>query len=107
MIEGLYYTNKNGKQVPVQMTRHALSRFLQRYQIAYGKRVVDCDIGPTLCKLFNMADRVTKLGPKGRSRMKRHGKDTLYFRREKLTFVVQNSKIVTVEISAKGERWKN
>jgi len=39
--------------------------------------------------------------------MRRHGKDTLYFRADTFTFIVQGATIVTVEISDKNKRRLN
>jgi hypothetical protein len=40
-------------------------------------------------------------------RLKRYGKDTLFFRMNAFTFVVQNSTIVTIEISNQSQRHLN
>jgi hypothetical protein len=40
-------------------------------------------------------------------RAKRHGNKTLYFKADAFTFIVEDRTLVTVEISANGERHLN
>lgn len=60
----------------------------------------------TLQKEFSKArnSRVTNLNKYEKQRKKRHKQGTLFFRNSNFTFVVEDCKIVTVEISIKSKR---
>jgi hypothetical protein len=56
---------------------------------------------------FMRSERLTAFGRKYKTRLKRHGKDTLYFQADSFTFIVQNSTLLTVEISLAAKRYLN
>ena len=58
-------------------------------------------------KIFKTANKVINLNRKEKNRLKRHGQDTMFFRTNGFTFVVQNAQVVTVEISDKNKRHLN
>jgi hypothetical protein len=104
----LTYTNKRNKQVQLTVTRHAYSQFATRYRIYYKDSVLlDKDITDMFEKVFSRAQKVTKLSRKEKIRLKRHGEDTMFFRTNGFTFVIQNAQIMTVELSDKGTRHLN
>ena len=104
----LYYKNKKGSKVSVTPTQHALDRYLERWKLVQSdKDTTDAEILCTLPHYFNLADRLTKLGKHDQERLKKYGKDTMFFRKNHWTFVVQNSQLVTVEISSKNNRHLN
>ena len=115
-MQQAHYRNKKGNIVRVKITRHARQRFEQRCkQLKKLKKPAANHAPHGSCKnslalmtqLFNRAQRVSKISDRQRKRLKKHGKDTLFFRDGELTFVVQDACIVTVEISSKGKRWLN
>ena len=101
------YKNRKGKIVKVFITPHARRRFLERWYRLYPERKLDRHVDWVIKEYFEQASRVEALSRKDRLRMKRHGKDTIYFRQNDFTFVVQNATIVTVEISRRGNRYLN
>jgi len=108
MITSLFYYNRKGKRVDVQVTSHALRRFSERYE----RIAKPCDDTPeeALRALFQASvplQLCAKANYKYHRRNRRHGKHTLYFRSGDITFVVRDQTIITVEISAKGMRHLN
>ena len=104
----LTYINKRNKQVQLTVNRHAYSQFATRYRIYYPDSILlEKDIADTFEKIFSRTQKITKLNRKERIRLKRHGDDTMFFRTNGLTFVVQNATIVTVELSDKNKRHLN
>ena len=102
------YINKKGKEVELAITRHAYSQFIKRYKIIFPDkelRVEDVDV--VLNDMFAKSNKVKNLNRCEKTRMKKYGKDTMYFRTNGLTFVVQNATIKTVEISDKDKRYLN
>ena len=104
MIENPCYINKKGNVIKLQITKHAYLRFKERWELIYQRK---CDINIELPKLFNKCNRLQNLSCKDKQRLKKHGKDTLFFRTSNFTFVVQDGTIVTVEISDKNKRYLN
>ena len=103
-----YYTNKKGNKVELTATRHAYSRFFERYRKAFpDKNLTTEDIIPTFDRMFSKSRRVKKFNRWEKARLKKHGKDSMFFRTNGLTFVVQNATIRTVEISDKDKRYLN
>lgn len=103
----LYYKNKKDNVVQVAATEHALDRFIERYSLLFGV-TLDAEAAIEKIKhLFKHADRLTKLGKHSRQRLEKYGRDTMFFRKNEFTFVVQNTRLVTVEISAKNRRHLN
>ena len=106
-MNGLFYNNKKEKQINLTVRRHALSRFVERYQIVYGKKLNPQEIISVFIKTFQQTDRVQKLKRGDKRRLKRYGEDNLFFRGTNFTFIVQNAEIITVEISRKDKRHMN
>lgn len=98
-----------GKKGPVQVgiTRHCRDRFQERWARAFPRSPLPADTNAEIARRFNRATRITNLGAYEKKRMDRHGKDTLYFRADGFTFIVQDAAIVTVELSDKGMRHLN
>lgn len=98
-----------GKKGPVQatITRHAYDRFRERWARIFPGKALPADVNAEIARQFNRASRVTNLGVYEKRRMDRHGKDTLYFRADCFTFIVQDAAIVTVEISDRDMRHLN
>ena len=101
----MHYFNKKGEKVEVTLSRHALERFEDRYFQVFKERPKDSLAD--LEKRFNSASRVRNYNTKELSRLKRYGKDTMFFRNLYFTFVVRNRTVVTVEISRKDLRYLN
>lgn len=104
----LTYTNKKNKIVKLSVSRHAYNQFIVRYKKAYPDSILlDKNVADTLEKIFNKTNQVKNLNRKEKIRLKRHGEDTMFFRTNYFTFVVQNAEIVTVELSDKNMRHLN
>lgn len=97
----LFYINKKGKKIELTLTDHAKRRFKQRYKKLYPDKNLD-SIKDKIEKIFSKSTLITNISkrPKLATRLKRYGEDTLYFKTSQFAFVVQNSKIVTIEICA-------
>ena len=100
-----HYINKKGEIVFLEVTAHAWNRFLQRWKLVYPEQPLPNDT--TIAELFSRTNRVKNFSPKELERLKRYGKDSMFFRTNSFTFVVQNATIVTVEICAKDSRYLN
>lgn len=100
------YRGKKGP-VPVAITHHCRARFRERWARAFPNKPLGSVIDAEITQRFNRATRITQLGSYEKKRMARHGKDTLYFRADGFTFIVQDSAIVTVELSDRGMRHLN
>jgi len=104
----LRYTNSKGKQVCIGITHHARKRFIQRWGRIYPNSELDpATVDSKIAELFSQAIRQTTYDRKLRTRLKRHGKDTLYFKHSHLTFIVQDAALLTVEISNRSKRYLN
>lgn len=104
----LVYTNNKGKQILVGITHHARKRFLERWERVYPKvSLSESTVDLTIADFFSRAKRLENLGRKLRTRINRHGKDTLYFQHDQFTFIVQDASLVTVEISNSAKRHLN
>ena len=102
------YINKKGKKIIVTATEHAKRRFIQRWRIMHpDKPILLTDLASSFAKCFMKADLVKNLTKKDLERLAKRGKDTLYFRTNGFTFVVQNGCVLTVEISDKAMRHYN
>ena len=104
-----FYINKKGNRVYLEPTTHALKRFWDRLRLIHPdqNRDHEVDITIKLGKSFASSVRKTNLGHHLKRRLKNHAKDTLYFFNTDFTFVVQNTRIVTVEICIKEKRILN
>ncbi|OGT89736.1 MAG: hypothetical protein A2286_10535 [Gammaproteobacteria bacterium RIFOXYA12_FULL_61_12] len=89
------------------ITNHARSRFRERWSAAFPGKPSPNNIDNEITGRFNRSRRVTDLGEKGKKRLNRYGADTLFFRADGFTFVVQDRSIVTIEISDKDMRHLN
>jgi hypothetical protein len=67
----------------------------------------DCHLTDLLEEYFNSAHRLNPSGRHYERRLKRHGKDTLYFISQPFVFVVQNATIITVELGTRDTRQMN
>ncbi len=102
------YTNKKGKEVQITVTKHAFGQFSKRYRAIFpDKELKRDDVASTIRQYFANASRIKNLNKWEKARLKRYGKDTMYFRTSGLTFVVQNATMLTVEISDKNMRHLN
>ncbi len=102
------YTNKKGKEIKLTISRHAAQRYIQRRAIAFpGESVPNSEIENQIARWFSNSNKIKNLSRKERTRLLRHGKDTMFFRTSAFTFVVQNATIVTVELSDKKMRHLN
>jgi len=104
----LVYTNSKGKEILVGITHHARKRFRERWErLNPSVPLTESTLDQTLIDSFSRAKRLENFGRKLRTRINRYGKDTLYFRHEQFTFVVQDASLVTVEISDSSKRHLN
>ena len=104
--KGLYYISSKGNKVYVNITQHAINRFLIRHRLVFGK--------PTenpindIRQLFNNGSRLSLRKRKVlRDRAKKYKGDSLYIKNGSFVFVVENAQIVTVEIGDDGQRYLN
>jgi len=96
----LSYINKKGKVVKLLLTPHAIQRFTERWEKLFpDKKLADNEVFQTIDKWFSNANRIKKLNKHQKERLKKYGKDTLFFKTHGFTFVVQGGSIVTIEIS--------
>ncbi len=105
----LSYINKKGKTVELTLTKHSYFQFIKRYRIAFPKRplLTSNSYYKTLEVFFNDAEKVKKISKKENIRLKKYGNDTMFFRTNFFTFIVQNKQIVTIELSNKDMRYLN
>lgn len=102
------YTNKRGKKVKVSISRHAFAQFVKRYKIVFPDSILsNNETISIIAKMFSSTNLVKNLSRKERTRLKRHGDNTMFFRTSIFTFVVENAKIVTIELSDKNKRCYN
>jgi hypothetical protein len=102
---GPSYVNRRGKRVTLLISKHAFSRFRERWANLFPNQLLSIgDTERVMVEWFQQASRLEQPSGKLRVRLKRHGKDTLYFKTQCFTFVVQDATIVTVEISDKNRR---
>lgn len=102
----MFYKNKHGEAVRVLISGHARQRFRDRWAKAFPDVLLE-DVDVALEKWFSTAARVQNFSERDRKRMRKYGKDTLFFRTNAFTFIVHNGVLVTVEISDRGERHQN
>ena len=104
----LSYENKKGKIIPVTVKRHAYAQFYERYKLVLPKKdLQNAQVPAELERLFSLSIKVKNLSRKEKTRLKRYGDDTMFFRTNFFTFIVQNKCIVTVEISDTNKRYMN
>lgn len=106
--DGPSYVNRRGKKVSLLISKHAFSRFRERWGNLFPDKPLPIhETERVMMDWFQQASRLEQPSGKLRVRLKRHGKDTLYFKTQHFTFVVQDATIVTVEISDKNRRHLN
>jgi hypothetical protein len=102
----LSYINSQGNVVNTELTKHAKKRFCQRWAHAFPTCVLS-EPTKTLAEWFSRAKRIQPKSNTYKKRLKRHGKDTLYFSAPPFTFVVQDTYIITVELASRDMRHLN
>lgn len=106
-VQPLAYVNKRGDTVEVKVTRHALVRFKERWDLVF-EPPKDNDYARLLHDSFGRAKQTLNLqGKHYERRLRRHGRDTLYFEHRPFTFVVQSAELRTVELSDRDKRLLN
>lgn len=103
MVEAEYLNNKN-ETVKLGITNHVRRRFFQRWPAAFPTKRAPLDIDLAIIELFNNSTRHQNFSRKDKTRLRRYGKDTLFFRNGLFTFVVQNATILTVELNSRELR---
>lgn len=101
------YYNKKGKLIELSISFHARNRFASRWRKVFVGQTLPNDIEAEICRIFRTASRVTSFSKRDKMRLKRYGSDTIFFRTNDFTFVVQDSTILTIEISKEGMRYLN
>ena len=77
----LTYTNKRNKIVNLQATRHAYVKFIERYKIAFpDSPLLMKDVSNQFRQIFGTTSKVKNLNRQERTRLKRHGDDTMFLR---------------------------
>jgi hypothetical protein len=102
-----FYMNKRGKRVNVGYTTHAKDRFKERWNLAFpSSKIAPSKVEETIIHWFNNSSLVKNFCKKEKQRIKKY-KNTLFFRCNCFTFVVQNATIITIELSDRGCRHLN
>ena len=104
------YYSKKGKEVKLSISKHAVIQFFQRWKIAFPDQPLSFDeVIDKIIQWFSSTNQIQNLSRKEQIRIKHYGngKDTLFFRTNDFTFVVQNACIVTIELSNKNKRQFN
>lgn len=106
MNTNLFYTNKKGERIDVGLTRHAIARFIDRYQNLYGIRLENEEAVKQIAGLFRISKRVKRRGRKATISRRDNRYDTvsLYFVTQTFRFVVTEKAIVTIELSEAKHR---
>jgi len=102
-----FYFNRHGKPVLVRISYHGRVRFVERFKAIFPKKMLPLNPDSVIAGLFNRATRLKKFNKHEKDRLSRHGADTLFFRNDVFTFVVQDRTIVTVEVSVNSQRHLN
>lgn len=102
----IYYINGKGNKVTVEIKRHAVLAYRDRYNKLFEDNITAKDAEAKLIMSFPHATRISRHNDNEKKRIKRHG-HTLYFRDGNFTYVVHNAVMMTVEISRKGYRGLN
>ncbi len=107
----LSYINKKGNEIEISLTEHAQKRFIERYNKIFPNKKIPYNDYEKSNKLieryFSNTHKIKNFNKEERKRKKKYGKDTIFFRNNSFTFVVQNSIIKTIEISDKNFRYLN
>lgn len=103
-----YYLNKKGNKVSISITKHARERYRERFNLLSPEnKIENHEVEASIARYFNTSNRLKNLGKHDLERMERYGQDTMFFRKNEWTFIVQNCQIVTCEISLKNNRHLN
>ena len=101
-------TYKNNKStVNVEITRHAVLQMQDRYNKLFDRKITATEAEQMIIKRFPGCDRLKNLKQVEKLRVKKHPGVTLFFRDLDFTFVVQDAKLMSVEISRAGKRHLN
>ncbi len=100
----LTYINRKGEPVQLEVSGHARGRFRERWQHAFPGKAVPSDFDQELKLWFAKAKRTEPTSRKYQTRLKRYGKDTLYFFAPPFMFVVQSAMLRTVELASRDTR---
>ncbi|MBN2653126.1 MAG: hypothetical protein JXR63_12165 [Spirochaetales bacterium] len=100
------YKKNEEKIVELTITIHARNRFIERWRKLYNKPLPQ-SIDSFIAENFSKSKKVKGFSSHENKRLKRYGKDTLFFRNNDFTFVVQDARIKTIEISRGGLRHLN
>jgi uncharacterized protein YcbX len=104
----LRYRNPRGKEILVRVSLHAKQRFWNRWNALYPHSPLDYkNVDAKLAEYFGRSVRLTQFSRKITVRLARYGKDTLFFKTNGFTFIVQDATLLTVEISDRGKRHLN
>ena len=104
----LSYVNKKGKEVKLLATRHSYNRFIDRYNMLHPENKIEPkQVVNYFNNTFSNTQRIKNTNKQEKLRLKKHGKDTMFFRTSGFTFIVENAMIVTVEISDRNKRFMN
>lgn len=100
------YVNNKGKRVALEVKRHAVFAFQERFRNLFGTEISCAQAVKHIECRFKHAQRVKNINNKEQRRIRRHG-HSIYFRDGDFTFVVTNGVLITIEISRKGLRCLN
>lgn len=99
---------KSGKGiVEVKITRHAVFQMQDRYYKLFDRKITATQAEQQIVKRFPGCNRVKNLKQIEKSRIKKYGGVTLFFRDLDFTFIVQDARLMSVEISRLGKRHLN
>jgi len=103
----LSYINSRGEHIEVVVTQHARNRFSQRWLYVFPTKPLPESWDDTIALWFAKAQRLNVISPKYRTRLRRHGKDTLYYLASPFVFVIQSTILRTVELGTNATRLYN
>jgi hypothetical protein len=107
-VEDLFYISKKNKKVNLLLTTHARNRFMERYNRVFPhKKLTEETLDDCIRVYWNYAILKKTNSKILRNRAKKYKGDTLYFVSFYFTFVVENSTIVTIELSSKNTKHLN
>jgi hypothetical protein len=103
----LSYINSRGESIEVKVTQHARLRFCKRWAYVFPTKFLPDPVDDVISTWFNKAHRLDVKSRKYRTRLRRHGKDTLYFLTPPFIFIVQSTFLKTVELGTSSTRRLN
>lgn len=103
----LTYNNKKSQEVEVEVTSHVRHRFMHRWREAMPHLPDKGKLHSVLADWFNSSVLFNATGRRYDARRKRHGKDTVYFKKDPFVFIVQSARLLTVELGTKDKRHLN